>query len=171
MALDAIRSPFSTSGGVADRQDLIEAVRVCSRTKLHQTIGFTLSGWVAIQLLRIPFLFKRSARLFGEYMADYNAYPEFWDEVSLDGQESPKTVSGYPVLARVMSVIKKAQGAIGEARAWQMPIGLLVWYDEQLGELDGNGKRFWDDSEEARIELALQKAEREAAMMEDTHNG
>lgn len=169
MALDAINSPYSKDNSRADAQDLIEAIRVCSRKELHQAIGFSFDGWIAIQLLRSKWLLTRCAFKFAEYLADYNAYPEFWEQSNMDGANISKTISGYPILARVLSVIKNSKGGIGEARAWQMPVGLLVWYDEQYGELEGSGKRFWSDSEEANIELALQRAEQEAAKLREAN--
>jgi len=152
-ALESIDSPFIKESGHAEPVDLIRALKICSRTKLHEPVCLNRWDMFIVWLTGNSFVFRYALAKYSSYLVDHNAFPDFWEDLEI-GEGKGGGLTGNPILARVLSVMRKCP-SLGEARAWQMPVGLLVWYDEQAGELDNNGRRFWHPGEEAEIEESL----------------
>lgn len=110
-----------------------------------------------------PESFSRKVAQWVRYQRDYVSPPQQMEAVEPDGEtvseSSAGELTGPYYLARVCSVLKQYPGAITEHRAWTMPLGLLIWMDEQGKELEGAGRPFWNAAEEDAIDRALEEAE------------
>lgn len=123
LLLEAIQSPIWMGKGSLTLPDLYSAVAICS----NEWPKFTLkAGTLTIlcnTFLRGERLEKESKKLVA-YFNDYNSVPMLWTADKTDKKEAPKC----PLPMALDLVAWLVRHGFGEARSWNMPIGLAHWY-------------------------------------------
>jgi len=123
LLLEAIKSPIWMGQGKLTLPDLHSAVAICSQ----EWPSFNLNAGI-ITVIRNTFL--RGKRLDDEskkliaYFNDYNSVPMIWTADKSDKKEAPKC----PLPMALDLVAWLVRHGFGEARSWNMPIGLAHWY-------------------------------------------
>lgn len=93
--------------------------------------------WPVLVSMKAAFLgLDKNLEVFRTYVADYNSGPQIWQNQS-EGQTSLK--NGPP--GTIYTAISCMSLGISESRAWEMPIGMALWYSstrqfDKSGDMD-----------------------------------
>ena len=136
LLLEATRSPIWAGHGPITLPDLHAAVAICSNEwpKFNLKAGFfTILRNSCISDDRLQFEGKKLIA----YFNDYNSVPMLWTEDKKDFKEKPRC----PLPLSLDLVAWLVRHGFGEARSWNMPIGLAHWYyiacaRQRGGEID-----------------------------------
>lgn len=149
--LEAIESPFLRGGNV-DREDLIIAVWICSRsfedgrTQLTGDRGKLLKECEAWGATVGAWDFDASNAAFQNYLAAHLKAPEKWKSKASRGCRAPWPLT---VAAGIMMHLR-----IGESEAWNMPMQMALWYFAAIAEANGDESLI---TEEERRRIAAAK--------------
>ncbi|NDD54503.1 hypothetical protein EBZ39_11620 [bacterium] len=136
LLLEAIGSPIWLGKGTLTLPDLHAAVAICSNEwpVFNLRAGFfTVLRNSCISPSRLQIEGKKLVA----YFNDYNAVPMLWTEEKKDSKDRPKC----PLPLSLDLVAWLVRHGFGEARSWNMPIGLAHWYyiacaRQRGGEID-----------------------------------
>jgi len=123
LLLDAVKSPIWIGRGALTLPDLHAAVAICSQ----EWPSFNLKAGI-FTILRNSFLrgerLERESRKLLAYFSDYNAVPMLWTSDKPEDKEAKKCQ--LPMALDLVAWL--VRHGFGEARSWNMPIGLAHWY-------------------------------------------
>lgn len=109
---------FCESGEEINITHLEAAVRIC-QCRFGELPGTRMSGfWVGMKAVFLGL--DRQLERFRTYISDYNSGPQVWQKESVSSKGGPP--------GTIYTVTQCLSLGIGEERAWEMPIGLALWY-------------------------------------------
>lgn len=145
--------PALMNGDAFLPEELLLTVKLCSSSvSLRKGVylpdwrsSLRLSWWDKMKLfqMRATKAFRRASQAYAAYWADYMSMPVLGGTLEGFGQ----MITAPQILARVTKVIP----LVGEARAWSMPFGMLVWISDTHDELQGAPIRFEPDDQQASV--------------------
>lgn len=116
------------------------------------------STWVSIKAVFLGV--EKQLENFKTYIADYNAGPDIWQKESSDN-----TKKGPP--GTIYTIVSCLSMGIDEKRAWEMPVGLALWYSAAR-QFDKGGELDFVTEQSRRIMENLKKIKEAEAEKEPT---
>lgn len=151
-ALEAIKSPLLDSEKRVTAGDLLLAIKICSwradtvfdnLARLKRTLR---DSYHLVMLETSQTRYIKAFQAFIAYRNDYFTIPDRAEQIH-GGPKSLATYHGPELFGRLCSCLRRYNGAITEPQARSMPLGLMIYYDEVAGYLEGNGTAFVQDED------------------------